>query len=165
MASLAKRITYKSGSLYTKISKLISNKSNYSVRYLSQTALQLSNRKYSDKHEWIVINGKIGTVGVSHYAQDALGDVVYVQVPEVGITIAKDEEAGVIESVKAVNEVYTPVGGTVTKTNEKLSDEPSLINTSCYDEGWIFKIELSDQKEVDSLMDEEAYEKYLKSIN
>ncbi|XP_015911092.1 glycine cleavage system H protein [Parasteatoda tepidariorum] len=163
MAALVKHLS-KNSRLCYEVAKLSILKYP-STRYFSRTAFILSNRKYSDKHEWIVANGNIGTVGVSHYAQDALGDVVYVQVPEVGQKIEKDEEAGVIESVKAVNEVYTPVGGTVTEVNDKLTDEPSLINTSCYENGWMFKIEISDPKEVDSLMDEEAYEKYLKSIH
>ncbi|CAL1287847.1 unnamed protein product [Larinioides sclopetarius] len=124
-----------------------------------------SDRKYSEKHEWLTIDGKIGTVGVSHYAQEALGDVVYVQAPEIGLKIGKDEEAGVIESVKAANDIYSPVSGQVTEINEKLADKPSLINESCYDKGWIYKLELSDLKEVDSLMDEEAYQNYLKSIH
>ncbi|GIY07967.1 glycine cleavage system H protein, mitochondrial [Caerostris darwini] len=135
------------------------------VRQFSQTCYQLSNRKYSEKHEWITLDGKIGTVGVSHYAQESIGDVVFVQTPEIDQTIGRDEEAGVIESVKAVSEIYSPVSGKVTEVNENLTDKPSLINESCYDQGWIFKLELSDLKEMDSLMEEEAYEKYLKSIH
>ncbi|KAG8200467.1 hypothetical protein JTE90_000547 [Oedothorax gibbosus] len=141
------------------------NKNSTQIRKFSKTTSLLSNRKYSEKHEWVALNGKIGTIGVSHYAQEALGDVVYVQTPEIGATVSKDEEVGVIESVKAVNEIYSPVSGTVTEVNEKLSDKPSLINESCYDEGWIYKIEISDEKEVDALMEEEAYQKYLKSIH
>ncbi|GFQ75003.1 glycine cleavage system H protein, mitochondrial [Trichonephila clavata] len=134
-------------------------------RQFSQTCYVLSNRKYSEKHEWITIDGNIGTVGVSNYAQEALGDVVYVQTPEIDQTIGRDEEAGVIESVKAVNEIYSPVSGKVTEINESLADKPRLINESCYDKGWIYKLELSDLKEVDSLMEEEAYQTYLKSIH
>ncbi|GFY62009.1 glycine cleavage system H protein, mitochondrial [Trichonephila inaurata madagascariensis] len=166
MAALTLRMTSKffprTVSLHLK--KLILLNTCSPNRQFSKTCI-LSNRKYSEKHEWITIDGNIGTVGVSNYAQEALGDVVYVQTPEIDQTIGRDEEAGVIESVKAVNEIYSPVSGKVTEINESLADKPRLINESCYDKGWIYKLELTDLKEVDSLMEEEAYQTYLKSIH
>ncbi|KAF8783107.1 Glycine cleavage system H protein like [Argiope bruennichi] len=156
---------YKLFSPHNQFKKCFYPNSTSATRLFSQTSHLLSNRKYSEKHEWLTLNGKVGTVGVSHYAQEALGDVVYVQAPEIGQKIGKDEEAGVIESVKAANDIYSPVSGEVTEINEKLTDKPSLINESCYDQGWIYKLELSDLKEVDTLMDEEAYQNYLKSIH
>ncbi|KFM63973.1 hypothetical protein X975_20588, partial [Stegodyphus mimosarum] len=167
MATLVKSINFAlySRALAFRLKKAYDCHSVRTLRCFTQTHFQLSNRRYAEKHEWIVTDGKIGTVGVSHYAQEALGDVVYVQLPDIGQTVEKDGEAGVVESVKAVNELYSPVSGTITEVNEKLTEKPSLINESCYDEGWVFKIELSDLKELDTLMDEESYEKYLKSIH
>ncbi|XP_024871365.1 glycine cleavage system H protein, mitochondrial [Temnothorax curvispinosus] len=120
-------------------------------------------RLYTDKHEWITVDGKIGTVGISDYAQDALGDVVYAQLPDVGSTIKKDEECGALESVKAASELISPVSGKVTEKNEAVENKPGLINKSCYKDGWLFKIELSDPDELKSLMNEEAYNMFLKS--
>lgn len=128
----------------------------------------LSDRRYSEKHEWISVNANdktIGTVGISHYAQEALGDVVYVQTPEVGAQYNQEDEVGAVESVKAANEIYTPVSGTIVAVNKTLEEKPGLINSSCYEDGWIFKIQIQDQKEVDGLMDEKAYENFLKSVH
>ncbi|CAG4984503.1 unnamed protein product [Parnassius apollo] len=118
-------------------------------------------RYYTKKHEWVAINGDIGTVGISSYAQDALGEVVFVQLPDVGRELTTGEECGALESVKAASEVYTPVSGTVTEKNDTAESTPSLINKSCYEDGWLFRLKLSSPEELKHLMDQAAYEKYL----
>ena len=129
--------------------------------------LSFIDRRVSDKHEWVELDGTdktIGTVGISKYAQEALGDVVYVQFPDIGENFGQHDEVGTVESVKAANEIYTPVSGSVVGINKDLEEKPSLINSSCYDKGWIFKIKLSNPTEIDGLMNEEEYEKFLKSM-
>ena len=133
------------------------------TRQFSLSAIQRSDRKYSEEHEWVSISGNVGTVGLSHHAQDSLGEIVYVELPEEGASFDKDETVGAVESVKAANDIFTPVSGTIAGVNSTLVDKPDLINTSCYEEGWMFKIELSNPSELDSLMDEEAYKNFLKS--
>lgn len=120
-------------------------------------------RWYTDKHEWITVDGKIGTIGISDYAQDALGDVVYVQLPDIGSEIKKEEECGALESVKAASEIISPVSGKVVEKNEAVESKPGLINSSSYEEGWLFKVELSNPDEIKTLMDESAYNLFLKS--
>ena len=120
-------------------------------------------RKYTDKHEWIEMEGKVGTVGISHYAQDALGDVVYAQLPDVGQDVTQKEECGALESVKAASELYSPVTGKVVEKNVAVEDKPGLINMSCYEKGWLFKVELSNPQQVDELMDEDQYQQFLKN--
>ncbi|KAH9424435.1 hypothetical protein DERP_004620 [Dermatophagoides pteronyssinus] len=124
-------------------------------------------RRYSEKHEWVLLDSNdktIGTVGISQYAQESLGDVVYVQLPEIDSEFNQNDEIGAIESVKAANEIYTPVSGTIIDINKNLEEKPGLINTSCYDDGWLFKIRIKDSKEIDGLMDEQAYEEFQKAI-
>ncbi|XP_058792030.1 glycine cleavage system H protein [Phymastichus coffea] len=133
------------------------------IRHIATTHRCNAERRYTDKHEWVTVDGKIGTVGISNYAQDALGDVVYAQLPDVGSLVKKDEECGALESVKAASEVMSPCSGKVTEKNEAVESKPALINSSCYDEGWLFKIELSDPAEVNTLMDENAYNEFLKT--
>lgn len=126
--------------------------------------LSSSSRLYTEKHEWISVKDndkKIGRVGISNHAQEALGDVVYVQVPEVGSTYKQFDEVGAIESVKAASELLTPVSGEITATNSGLEEKPGSVNSDCYGEGWLFEIKLDDPKELESLMDEEKYSKYL----
>lgn len=121
-------------------------------------------RLFTEKHEWISIKdeaAKIGRVGISNHAQEALGDVVYVQTPEVGAKFQQFDEVGAIESVKAASELLTPVSGEIVTVNEKLADKPGLVNSDCYQEGWLFEIKLDSQKELDKLMNEEKYNKYL----
>ena len=113
--------------------------------------------RFTEAHEWIAVDGKEATIGITDYAQDQLGDVVYIELPQVGAEIAKGGEAAVIESVKAAAEVYTPAGGQVTAANELLSDDPSRLNADAEGEGWIFKIKLADAAEIDGLMNAEAY--------
>uniref|UniRef100_A0A131XBX6 Glycine cleavage system H protein n=1 Tax=Hyalomma excavatum TaxID=257692 RepID=A0A131XBX6_9ACAR len=120
-------------------------------------------RRFSEKHEWVVMDGDIGTVGISQHAQEALGDVVYVQPPDIGTELAQHDECGAIESVKAASEIYTPVSGKVTEVNKALEDKPALVNSDCYNEGWIFKLKVKNVDELKSLMDEKAYEEFLKS--
>ena len=116
--------------------------------------------KYTEDHEWIKVDGDIGTVGISPYAAKQLGDVVFVELPEIGREMDKGDEAAVVESVKAASEVYSPVGGEVTEVNEALEDSPALVNESAEGEGWFLKIKISDADELDSLMDEAAYTEY-----
>ncbi|ODN03051.1 Glycine cleavage system H protein, mitochondrial [Orchesella cincta] len=120
-------------------------------------------RLFTDKHEWVDVNGKTGTVGISHYAQDSLGDIVYAQLPDVGSEFNLHDECGALESVKAASELYCPVSGKVVEKNPAVEETPGLINQSCYEKGWLFKIDLSKPEELDTLMDEAAYEKFLKS--
>ena len=113
--------------------------------------------KYTEDHEWLKIDGDIATVGITVHAQDALGDVVFVDLPEVGAMFAQKETAGVVESVKAAADVYMPVGGEVTEVNEALRADPSLANTDPLGSGWFFKVRLSDASQLDALMDETNY--------
>ncbi|GAA5800944.1 glycine cleavage system H protein [Helicostylum pulchrum] len=114
-------------------------------------------KKYTSDHEWISVDNGVGTFGVTDYAQSALGDVVFVETPAVGDVVAAEEQVGAIESVKAASDIYSPVSGEVVDVNEALSDEPSLINSSPEDEGWLAKVKLSDASELEGLMDEKAY--------
>ena len=113
--------------------------------------------KYSEDHEWIKVEGDIATVGITQHAQDALGDVVFVELPEVGKTYAQKDTAGVVESVKAAADVYMPVSGEIVEINQALADEPSLANSDPMGAGWFFKVKLSDASQLDALMDEAAY--------
>lgn len=122
-----------------------------------------ADRLYTNRHEWIIVDGKIGTVGISKYAQEALGDVVYAQLPDVETEIEKGAECGALESVKAASELYSPVSGKIIEKNETVEKTPSLVNTSCYEKGWLFKIELSHPDEVKNLMDEKSYNLYLET--
>ncbi|CAG9782176.1 unnamed protein product [Diatraea saccharalis] len=119
-------------------------------------------RFFTKKHEWVSVNDNIGTVGISSYAQDALGEVVFAQLPDVGKEVTVGDECGALESVKAASEVYTPISGTVTEKNDKVESTPSLINKSCYEEGWLFRVRLSNPGELQRLMDQNSYDQYLK---
>lgn len=134
------------------------------VRTLRTSPNLLSVRKFTEKHEWITTENGIGTVGISNFAQEALGDVVYCSLPEVGTKLNKQDEFGALESVKAASELYSPLSGEVTEINEALAENPGLVNKSCYEDGWLIKMTLSNPSELDELMSEEAYEKYIKSI-
>ena len=113
--------------------------------------------KYTEDHEWLKIDGDIATVGITVHAQDALGDVVFVDLPEVGALFAQKETAGVVESVKAAADVYMPVGGEVTEVNEALRADPSLANSDPLGAGWFFKVKMSDVSQLTALMDETSY--------
>ncbi|CAH0716691.1 unnamed protein product, partial [Brenthis ino] len=118
-------------------------------------------RYYTKKHEWVSVDSGVGTIGISSYAQDALGEVVFAQLPDVGRTVTVGEECGALESVKAASEIYSPVSGTVTAKNDAVESTPSLINKSCLEEGWLFKVKLSSPDDVQKLMDQATYDKYL----
>ncbi|XP_031220469.1 glycine cleavage system H protein, mitochondrial [Mastomys coucha] len=138
--------------------------STASVRSLHTGSALLSVRKFTEKHEWITTEEGIGTVGISNFAQEALGDVVYCSLPEVGTKLKKQEEFGALESVKAASELYSPLSGEVTEVNEALAENPGLVNKSCYKDGWLIKMTLSGPSGLDELVSDEAYEKYVKSI-
>lgn len=116
--------------------------------------------KYTPDHEWLKVDGGTAIVGITHHAQDALGDVVFVDLPEVGKAFAAKDIAGVVESVKAAADVYMPVTGEVTEVNEALRADPSLANTDPLGAGWFFKVKLSNPAELDALMDETSYTSY-----
>ncbi len=116
--------------------------------------------KYTEDHEWIKTDGDIGTIGISPYAASQLGDVVFVELPEIGREMAKGDEAAVIESVKAASEVYAPVGGEVIEVNTALEDAPETVNASADGEGWFLKIKIADKDELGGLMDAAAYKEY-----
>jgi len=118
--------------------------------------------KFSKDHEWIKIEGDIGTIGITNHAQEQLGDVVFVDLPEVGSTVEKDESMGAVESVKAASDIYSPVTGEVTEVNEALTDEPALVNSSAEADGWMAKVKLSSPEELDALMDADAYAAFCK---
>jgi len=113
--------------------------------------------KYTEDHEWLSVAGDIATVGITHHAQDALGDVVYVDLPEVGKKIEQKEVAGVVESVKAAADVFMPITGEITEVNEALRADPALANSDPLGAGWFFKVKLSDASQLDALLDETAY--------
>jgi len=113
--------------------------------------------KYTEEHEWVLVNGDIATVGITVHAQDALGDVVFVELPEVGSEFEQKAVAGVVESVKAAADVYMPISGTVVEVNEDLRNDPSLANTDPLNAGWFFKVRMSNPSQIDALLDETAY--------
>jgi glycine cleavage system H protein len=119
---------------------------------------------YSKDHEYIRVEGNIGTVGISDHAQGQLGDIVFVEIPSAGKVFSKGDEAAVVESVKAASDVYSPVSGKVTEANGELEGTPALVNEDAAGKGWFFKIELSDPSELDGLMNEEQYQAYLAEI-
>ena len=116
--------------------------------------------KYTEDHEWIQVEGDVAVVGITHHAQDALGDVVFVDLPEVGKTFAQKDVAGVVESVKAAADVYMPVSGEITEVNEDLRSDPSLANSDPLGKGWFFKVKLANPAEVAALLDETAYQAF-----
>ncbi|KAG7267125.1 hypothetical protein CRUP_021775 [Coryphaenoides rupestris] len=134
------------------------------TRTLSTTSRWATALKFTDKHEWVQVDGQIGTIGISNFAQEALGDVVYCGLPEVGQKLEQTEEFGALESVKAASELYSPLTGEVTEINTDLADNPSLVNKSCYKEGWLIKMTIENPAELDGLMDDAAYEKFVKSL-
>jgi len=120
--------------------------------------------KYSNEHEWIRVEGDVGTVGISQYAQEQLGDVVFVDVPQAGRTVAKGESVAVVESVKAASDIYSPVSGEVTEGNAALAEAPGDINADPMGKGWIYKIKLANPADLDGLMDQAAYDTFVKSL-
>ena len=120
--------------------------------------------KYSEEHEWIRIEGDTGTIGITQYAQEQLGDVVFVDVPAAGRKVAKGESVAVVESVKAASDIYAPVSGEVIESNAALAETPGDVNTEPMGKGWFFKMKLADKGELAGLMDEAAYEAFVKSL-
>ena len=121
------------------------------------------NLKYSQADEWVLVDGDVATIGITDYAQDALNDIVYLELPEVGSSVTAEEEFGVVESVKAASDLIAPVSGEVTASNDDLVAEPEIINTDPYDKGWMIKVKMSDVAELDGLMDAAAYAAYLET--
>lgn len=119
---------------------------------------------FTKEHEWIRVEGDTATVGISDHAQEALGDIVFAEVPETGRKVSKGQEAAVVESVKAASDVYAPVSGEVLEGNSKVSDDPSIVNSDPEGEGWFFKIKLDNPSELDGMMDEAAYKDFLASL-
>ena len=119
--------------------------------------------RYAKSHEYVHVEGGIGTVGITDYAQKELGDVVFVELPQVGTELEAGDELGSIESVKAVSELFSPVSGAVVEVNEKLADKPELVNTDPYGDGWMIKVKLADASEMDELMTADDYEDYVQS--
>ncbi|KAK9516765.1 hypothetical protein VZT92_024677 [Zoarces viviparus] len=138
----------------------------YFGRTLATSCRLTAALKFTDKHEWIRVedDGAVGTVGISKFAQEALGDVVYCGLPEVGTQLAQQDEFGALESVKAASELYSPLTGEVVEVNALLADNPGLVNKSCYEDGWLMKMTIGNPAELDALMDEAAYERYTRSI-
>ncbi|XP_039489720.1 glycine cleavage system H protein, mitochondrial [Drosophila santomea] len=134
------------------------------ARAFHLTNLLAKERRYTNKHEWVeVVSGSNAIVGISSYAQEALGDVVFAQLPEPGTEVKQDDECGALESVKAASEVYSPVSGKVIEKNALVEDTPALVNSSCYEKGWLFKVDLKDPKELEALMTEDQYKAFLSS--
>ena len=117
--------------------------------------------KYTNEHEWCRIKAKRAIVGITEYAQDQLGDIVYVELPEVGDVVKKGESFGVVESTKAVSELFAPISGKVVEVNNPLSDTPETINEDPYEEGWMIQVEVADPKEVEGMMDAKGYAKFV----
>ena len=116
---------------------------------------------YTEDHEWLRVEGDVATVGITDYAQEQLGDLVFVELPETGKSLSKGDTAVVVESVKAASDVYAPVDGEVTEANETLSSEPALVNSAATGDGWLWKMKLSDTSQLDGLMDEAAYNAHI----
>ncbi|MBO6902705.1 MAG: glycine cleavage system protein GcvH [Rhizobiaceae bacterium] len=113
---------------------------------------------YTDDHEWISVDNGVATVGITDYAQEQLGDLVFVELPEAGKSLSKGDAAVVVESVKAASDVYAPVDGEVTAINEKLNDDPALVNSAATGDGWLWKMKLADESQLEGLMDEAGYQ-------
>ncbi|MGE3466895.1 MAG: glycine cleavage system protein GcvH [Pyrinomonadaceae bacterium] len=121
------------------------------------------NLRYSKDHEWIAVEGEIATIGITDYAQHSLGDVVYIDMPRVGDTFTTHEAFGSVESVKAVSEIFTPVGGEVTEINEGVNDTPEAVNNDPYESGWMVKVKMDNPLEADALLSAAEYEEYLEA--
>ena len=121
-------------------------------------------RYFTDEHEWIDVEGESATVGITDYAQEQLGDIVFVELPSVGTVLDKGGDAAVVESVKAASDVYAPISGEVTEINGALEDDPALVNSSPEEEGWFFRLSISDSSELKGLMDENGYQAFVDSL-
>lgn len=119
--------------------------------------------KYTEEHEWVIIEESVVTIGITDFAQDALGDVVFVELPEVGDNVTEGKPFGVVESVKAVSDIFSPVTGEVVEINEELPDTPEMVNTSPYEDGWMIKVRVDDVAELDDLLDADAYTTFVEN--
>ena len=122
----------------------------------------MSDVKYSKEHEWIKIEGDVGTIGITKHATEMLGDIVFVELPDIGTSVEKDGTAGVVESTKAASDVYTPISGEVVENNQSIVDDPAKINSDPENEAWFFKLKIKDKSEIDRLMNKEEYDKFAK---
>ena len=122
----------------------------------------MSEVKYSKEHEWIKLDGDTAVIGITQHATEMLGDIVFVELPEIGSSVAKDGNAGVVESTKAASDIYTPVSGEIIENNQAIVDDPAKVNNDPENEGWFFKLKITDKFEMDSLMNKEEYEKFSK---
>ncbi|CAF0934832.1 unnamed protein product [Brachionus calyciflorus] len=155
-------LIFKSSRVFSVLGKrLVSN--NHVIKKQFSVSAYLAQLKFTTQHEWVKVNGNIGTIGITDYAQDKLGEVVYLELPEVGANLEKSNQFATLESVKAVSECYLPVGGKVTEVNEALKDSPATINKSPFDDGWLAKIEIANPDELNTLMDKSQYDEFLKS--
>lgn len=121
-------------------------------------------RYFTDEHEWVDVSGDIATVGITDYAQEQLGDIVFVELPEEGKSFTKGDDAAVVESVKAASDIYAPVSGEVVEVNGALEDEPGLVNSEAEEDGWFFKLRVSDPSELSGLMDEAGYKEFVAGL-
>ena len=121
--------------------------------------------RFTKEHEWVRVEGDEGVVGITNYAQEQLGDMVFIEVPEVGTEVEQGAEAAVVESVKAANEVYSPVSGEVIEINEDLAEDPAKVNADAEGEGWMYRVKMADASELDDLMDAEAYKAYVEGLH
>ena len=122
----------------------------------------MSEVKYSKEHEWIKLDGDVATIGITQHATEMLGDIVVVELPEIGSSVEKDGNAGVVESTKAASDVYTPVSGEVVENNQAIVDDPGKVNSDPENEAWFFKLKIKDKAELDSLMNKDEYDKFAK---
>jgi|TARA_B100001996_G_scaffold217177_1_gene166965 glycine cleavage system H protein len=125
----------------------------------------MSNLKFSKEHEWIKIDDDIATIGITKHATEMLGDIVFIELPKKETLVQKDGNIGVVESTKAASDVYTPISGEIIETNQSIVDDPSKINSDPENEGWIFKLKIKDKSEIDTLMNKEEYDKFVKESN
>ncbi len=122
----------------------------------------MSEVKFSKEHEWIKLDGDTATIGITQHATEMLGDIVFVELPEIGSSVAKDGNAGVVESTKAASDIYTPVSGEIIENNQSIVDDPAKVNSDPENEAWFFKLKITNKSEMDSLMNKEEYEKFSK---
>ena len=122
----------------------------------------MSDVKFSKEHEWLKVEGDVATIGITKHATEMLGDIVFVELPDVGTSVQKDGNAGVVESTKAASDVYTPISGDVVENNQSIVDDPAKINSDPENDAWFFKLKIKDKSEIDSLMNKEEYDKFAK---
>jgi glycine cleavage system H protein len=123
-----------------------------------------ADKRYTKDHEWLVLDGDIATVGITDYAQEQLGDLVHVELPELERAVAEGETCAVVESVKAASDVYAPLGGKIVEINETIIEDPSIVNSDAEGEGWFFRLELDDTEAFEALLDQDAYDEYLETL-